>query len=242
MSLAEKKEFEVIVDGRLANLADWNEDVAGVLAGRDGIELSDDHWAVIDVLREYYKSYNVSPVKKLLKRELEKRSGSARFDDAYLQTLFPVGVLIQGTKFAGVPVPMMDAELMRDTYQAKAAPHSGHFVNSFDFEGETFAVTPPGNLLELHRWNANVAQHMAKKEGIELSEEHWEVLNFLREFYFTYGVTPMVKILMKYMEEDLSPERASKEYLYGLFPKGPSRQGSRIAGLPEPQGCVDSAD
>jgi tRNA 2-thiouridine synthesizing protein E len=49
----------------------------------------------------------------------------------------------------------------------------------------------------------------------------------------------MVKILMKYMAEDIGPEHASKEYLYRLFPKGPSRQGSRIAGLPEPQGCLD---
>ena len=83
---------------------------------------------------------------------------------------------------------------------------------------------------------------MAEGEGIELSEEHWEVLNFLREFYFTYGISPMVKILMKYMAEDLGPERASREHLYTLFPKGPSRQGSRIAGLPEPQGCIDPDD
>ncbi len=49
----------------------------------------------------------------------------------------------------------------------------------------------------------------------------------------------MVKILMKYMAEDIGPERASREHLYQLFPKGPARQGSRIAGLPEPQGCID---
>jgi tRNA 2-thiouridine synthesizing protein E len=80
---------------------------------------------------------------------------------------------------------------------------------------------------------------MAAKEGITLTEDHWEVINFLREFYFTYGISPMVKILMKYMAEDISPQRASKDYLYSLFPKGPSRQGSRIAGLPAPQGCLD---
>jgi len=49
----------------------------------------------------------------------------------------------------------------------------------------------------------------------------------------------MVKILMRYMAEDIGSERASKEHLYSLFPKGPSRQGSRIAGLPAPQGCLD---
>ncbi len=239
MSLAENREFEVLVDGRLANPSQWNESVPAVLAGREGIELSDDHWTVINALRDYYQAFNVSPVKKLLKRELKKRSASDRFDDEHLLTLFPAGVLVQGTKLAGVPVPMMDAELERETYQAKAAPHVSHFVHSFDFDGETFAVTPLGNLIELHRWHSPLAKHMAEKEGISLTQEHWEVLNFLREFYFTYGVTPMVKILMKYMAEDLDPQRASKDYLYGLFPKGPSRQGSRIAGLPEPQGCID---
>lgn len=242
MSLAESLEFEVLVDGRLANLDEWDENVAEVLAGRDGISLTDDHWLVIHLMRDYYAEYNVPPVKKLLIRELKRSTASDRFDDDYLQELFPVGVLVQGTKIAGVPVPMMDAELERATYQSKPAPHTKHFIDSFDFGGETFAVTPSGNLLELHRWNSHLAKRMADKEGILLTEAHWEVLNFLREFYFTYGVTPMVKILMKYMAEDLGPERASKAHLYELFPKGPSRQGSRIAGLPEPQGCIDADD
>ncbi|MBL1275711.1 MAG: TusE/DsrC/DsvC family sulfur relay protein [Ectothiorhodospiraceae bacterium] len=239
MPLAENREFEVLVDGRLANLNAWNESVAVVLAGREGIELGDDHWLVITAMREYYQAFNVPPVKKLLKRELKKRTVSDRFNDDHLLELFPAGALVQGTKIAGVPVPMMDAELERDTYQAKAAPHVGHFINSFEFEGTDFKVTPLGNLLELHRWNSRLATHMAEKEGINLEKDHWEVINFLREFYFTYGVTPMVKVLMKYMAEDIGPEQASREHLYSLFPKGPSRQGSRIAGLPEPQGCID---
>jgi len=239
MSLAENREVEMLADGRLANLDDWNEGVAGELARREGVDLTDEHWVVIHAMRDYYQAFNVSPVKKLLKRELKKRTSSDRFDDGYLRTLFPKGVLVQGTRLAGVPVPMMDAELERDTYQAKAAPNVGQFIHSLDFEGETYALSLMGNLLEPHRWNAHLAKHLAEKEGITLTEDHWEVLNFLREFYFTYGVTPMVKILMKYMAEDIGPEHATKENLYRLFPKGPSRQGSRIAGLPEPQGCID---
>ena len=242
MSEAESLEFEVLADGRLARLDEWDEDVAIALAERDGISLTDDHWSVIQVMRDYYADYNLPPVKKLLMRELERSMATDSFDDDYLQELFPAGVLVQGTKIAGIPVPMMDAELQRDTYQSKPASQTKNFIPSFDFEGETFALTPSGNLLELHRWNAHLAKRMADREGIFLSKQHWEVLNFLREFYFTYGVTPMVKILMKYMAEDFGPERASKAYLYHLFPKGPSRQGSRIAGLPEPQGCVDVDD
>ncbi|MCW9032542.1 MAG: TusE/DsrC/DsvC family sulfur relay protein [Gammaproteobacteria bacterium] len=117
---------------------------------------------------------------------------------------------------------------------------STHFVDSFEFEGKKFEVTSLGNLVDLHRWNSHVANYMAQKEGIELTEDHWEVIEFLREFYFTYGISPMVKIIMKHIEEDIGKEKANKEYLYSLFPKGPARQGTRIAGLPEPQGCIDS--
>ena len=234
--------FEVLPDGRLANLADWDESVAHELAARDGLKLSADHWEVIQAMRDYYRSYNVSPVKKLLKRSLKQRTGSGRFDDARLAELFPGGVLVQGSKIAGIPIPMLDVELERSTYTGKAAPSRTHFTDSFTFEGETYRVTQLGNLLELHRWNERLAAFMAEREGIKLGDEHWEVLNFLRQFYFEYGITPMVRILMQHMAEELGPERASKAHLYQLFPKGPSRQGSRIAGLPEPQGCIDPDD
>ena len=79
---------------------------------------------------------------------------------------------------------------------------------------------------------------MAQKEGLQLGDERWEVINYLRKFYFEYGVVPMVRLLMKYMKEHCGPERSSESYLYKLFPKGPSRPGSRIAGLPMPHGCV----
>lgn len=239
MSLPKESTVEILADGRLANLEEWNETIAHTLAAHDGITLNNNHWRVIEVMRDYYQAFNVAPIKKLLIRELKRRTHSDAFNDKALNVLFPGGVLVQGSKIAGVPIPMMDVELDRESYQAKAAPSVAHFIDSFDFEDETFAVTHTGNLIELHRWNSRLANHMAAKEGLELTEAHWEVLNFLREFYFTYGVSPMVKILMKYMAEDIGPQQASKDYLYHLFPKGPSRQGSRIAGLPCPQGCLD---
>lgn len=239
MTAAEDTSFEVLADGRLANLGDWTEAVAERIASREGITLSDDHWQVLNTMRSYYREFNVAPVKKLLKRTLKERTGTSRFNDEYLDELFPSGVLTQGSKIAGVPVPHLDVELDRAAGGQAAASSSTHFVDSFDFEGSEYAVTRAGNLVDLHRWNERVAEFMARKEGIELTQEHWEVLNFLRRFYFEFGITPMVRILMKHMVEELGPERASKQHLYTLFPKGPSRQGSRIAGLPEPQGCVD---
>jgi tRNA 2-thiouridine synthesizing protein E len=241
MALAHKRELNLLPDGRLANLADWSEDVAQQLAAREGLTLTADHWEVINAMREYYQQFNISPVMKLLLRNLALRSHAGRYTELHLAALFPAGVLIQGSRIAGVPVPYLDVELERKTYQGKATPVT-HLTRSIEFEGETYHLSPTGNLLDTRRWNARLAAHLARQEGIELTADHWEVLNFLREFYFTYGISPMVMILMKYMAEDLGPGKASREHLYALFPKGPSRQGSRIAGLPEPQGCIDPGE
>lgn len=232
---------ELLADGRLANLDDWNRDVAAALAAKDGLELTDDHWKVIDAMRDYYRQFGVSPVKKLLKRNLAQNTGSPRLDDAYLRQLFPNDVLFQGSRIAGIPVPHLDVELEHATWSGTAASSSdtSHFTDTFEFQGKQYPVTRLGNLVDLHLWNEQVAEHMAQKEGIELTDDHWQVLHFLRKFYFEFGISPMVKILQKHIAEELGPEKASKEWLYRLFPQGPSRQGSRIAGLPEPQGCID---
>jgi len=240
MSAAENLDFEILRDGRLANLNDWNESISSELASRDAITLNADHWLVINTMRDYYKEFNVSPVNKLLKRELNKRSNSEQFNDEHLNELFPNGVLLQGTKIAGIPRPYLDVELERTTYKGQAnKSNASHSNKSFEFEGKEYQVCTHGNLVDLHKWNSHLANHMAQREGIVLSKDHWEVIEYLREFYFTYGISPMVKIIMKHIAEDIGQEKSTREYLYSLFPKGPARQGSRIAGLPEPQGCID---
>lgn len=226
-------------DGCLDNLADWTPDVAHALAAKEGLTLVVQHWKVINAMRDYYASYNVTPVKKLLKRTLKEANAAALSSDAALGELFPGGVMMQGPRIAGVPMPLLDAELERVNCGKPAAAGATHFVEKFEYKGKSYAVTCMGNLLELHRWNEELAEFLAQKEGITLSADHWEILNFLRSFYFEFGVTPMVKILMKHMATEVGIENVSREYLYKLFPKGPSRQGSRIAGLPEPQGCID---
>jgi tRNA 2-thiouridine synthesizing protein E len=238
--MSETTSIELLTDGRLANLEDWNQVVAQDLASADGITLHEDHWLVINTMREYYDNFKISPVKKLLLRELRKKSNSDKFSDEYLQQLFPQGVQIQGSKIAGVPLPYLDVELESSYahYSAKSPPSTK--PNSLEFNGEKYPVTQSGNLVELHRWNEPLAQFLAEKEGIKLSADHWDIVNFLREFYFKYGISPMVKILMRHLAEERGPDMATRDYLYSLFPKGPSRQGSRIAGLPEPQGCIDA--
>jgi len=236
------KQIALRPDGRLHDLGDWSPAVADALAAKEGLTLMVQHWKVLQAMRDYYASYNVSPVKKLLKRALKDAGNAALTSDVALDELFPGGVLVQGSRIAGVPLSLLDAELERSSLAvATATPVTPkqYYMDEFQFNDESFKVTQLGNLVDLHRWTPQLAEHMALREDIVLTSAHWEVLHFLRAFYFEYGVTPMVKILMKHMTDEVGAERASREHLYNLFPKGPSRQGSRFAGLPEPQGCID---
>lgn len=241
--------YELLADGRLANNSDWSEEVALYLAEKGGITLTNNHWEIINLLRDFYKQYNISPIRKLLLKAIKEKYEEKKASNDYLNSLFPNGVLIEGSKIAGIPVPMLDAEINDDkrhnhavkrNIQSRVDPSLiNHFIEKFDFDGKIYAVTEKGNLKDSSQWNEKIATHMANKEDITLNNDHWEVINYLRKFYFEYGMAPMVKLLMKYMKEHCAAEKSSEDYLYKLFPQGPSRQGCRLGGLPEPQGCVD---
>ena len=98
---------------------------------------------------------------------------------------------------------------------------------------------PNGYLLDLDDWTREHAATIAKTDNIQLTDAHWEIIDYLRNYYRNFGHTPNVRLLMKVLKKDLGPDKAAKKYLYGLFPLGPSRQGCRIAGLPIPNDCID---
>lgn len=233
-------DYELTPSGGLKNLSLWNEDVANWLAKRENMTLTSAHWEILRLMRTYYENYNISPILKLLKKQIRESLGDPKAEDSYLYNLFPNGVLMQGIRIAGLPVPLMDAEIEHAHLSpSKAAPAAKYFTGSIPFKGKQIPVGVKGNLVNLNDWSEALATFMATKEGVELTPAHWEVINYLRMFYFKYGQTPMVRLLMKNMHDDHDHLRVSSEYLYNLFPGGPSRQGSRFAGLPEPQGCLD---
>lgn len=105
---------------------------------------------------------------------------------------------------------------------------------------ETLLETDPnGYLLRLEDWSEDIAHRLAAEESIELTDAHWLVVNFLRDYYKDYGLSPNVRTLVKLLSKAHGDEIGNKKYLYTLFPNGPSRQGCRIAGLPLPNDCVD---
>jgi len=101
-------------------------------------------------------------------------------------------------------------------------------------------IDEEGFLLKMADWSEEIAIAMAAEDDIELSPEHWEVINFLREYFIEYEFAPAVRILTKAIAKKLGNDKGNSRYLYSLFPYGPAKQGCRFAGLPKPTGCVYS--
>lgn len=105
---------------------------------------------------------------------------------------------------------------------------------ALEINGKTIELTETGYLVDLNDWDKDVAQRLATEDGIgELTEQHWDVLNYLREEYINNnGNQPMERAILKAMAEKWDNKKLSSKDLYNLFPRAPSKQGLKIAGLP----------
>jgi tRNA 2-thiouridine synthesizing protein E len=104
--------------------------------------------------------------------------------------------------------------------------------------GKSYETDEEGYLANLNDWNEEVAGALAAADGAELTENHWEVINFLREYYEEYQIAPAVRVLTKAIGKKLGKDKGNSKYLYELFPYGPAKQACKYAGLPKPTGCV----
>ena len=109
---------------------------------------------------------------------------------------------------------------------------------TIEVAGKSYETDEEGYLVNLSDWNEELANEIAKQESIEMNENHWEVVNFLRKYYEEYQIAPAVRVLTKAIGKTLGPEKGNSAYLYELFPYGPAKQACKIAGLPKPTGCV----
>lgn len=100
-------------------------------------------------------------------------------------------------------------------------------------------INPEGFLIELTDWDPDVAQYLADQDGITLSREHWAIIIFMRKYYLENEKTPGLRALVKHLGVILDDKtKGTSLYLHQLFPKGPAKQASRIAGLPKPARCL----
>ncbi|WP_404340253.1 sulfurtransferase TusE [Pseudoalteromonas mariniglutinosa] len=107
-----------------------------------------------------------------------------------------------------------------------------------EFNNKHIETDKQGYLINSHDWSESLAIVIASKENITLSEQHWEVIHFVRDFYLEFNTSPAIRMLVKAMAKKLGEEKGNSLYLYTLFPKGPAKQATKIAGLPKPARCI----
>ena len=107
-----------------------------------------------------------------------------------------------------------------------------------EVNGKSYETDEEGYLANITEWEPALADAMAEADGTALGDNHWEVINFLREYYEEYQIAPAVRVLTKAIGKKLGKDKGNSKYLYELFPYGPAKQACKYAGLPKPTGCV----
>lgn len=96
-----------------------------------------------------------------------------------------------------------------------------------------------GFLEDASSWTPDLAIQIANEDDIELLAPHWEVINFLRDFYHEFDMSPPSnRLFVKAVKEAMGEEKGNSIYLMQLFPGTPAKTACRIAGLPRPTNCL----
>ncbi len=102
----------------------------------------------------------------------------------------------------------------------------------FEYGDLKIDVDEDGFMQEPDMWNEEVAVALASTEGVsELTDEHWKIVNYLRDYYAEFQIAPMIRKLCKQTGFPLKK-------IYELFPSGPAKGACKVAGLAKPTGCV----
>lgn len=98
--------------------------------------------------------------------------------------------------------------------------------------GKEIEVDDEGFIQQPDLWDEAVARDIAKGIGIEeMTDDHWSIVNYIREYYVKFEIAPLIRRLCKVTETDI-------DTIYVLFPDGPADGACKVAGLPTPTGCT----
>lgn len=105
-------------------------------------------------------------------------------------------------------------------------------MSFIEIKGMQVEIDEDGFIVDPALWNEDIVEYFAKEEHVEqLTEQHWKVINYLRDYYLKFGIAPMIRKLCK-------DTGFSLKEIYELFPSGPAKGACKLAGLPKPTGCV----
>lgn len=104
--------------------------------------------------------------------------------------------------------------------------------NLFSWNGHEVEVDDDGFIQQPELWDEQLALALANTDGVsELTDEHWKVIHYIRNYFQEFEIAPMIRKLCK-------ETGFSLRQIYDLFPSGPAKGACKVAGLPKPTGCV----
>ncbi len=110
-------------------------------------------------------------------------------------------------------------------------------IEYLDVEGRKIATDQEGYIQNMDEWSEAYARALAEKEGLVLTPEHWEVIEYIRDYYHEHHVQAQVRDMIKHFRKAWGPERGNNRYLHDIFPRGgPQKQGNRLAGIRRTKG------
>ena len=118
------------------------------------------------------------------------------------------------------------------TSQMLEHPFPDRHTSFLEVAGRRVATDSEGYLRDLADWSEDFARAQAAREGLILTDEHWDVIRFLRAYFQEHGVQAQVRVMIRHFAGAWGPERGTNHYLHAIFPRGgPQKQGNRLAGL-----------
>lgn len=103
--------------------------------------------------------------------------------------------------------------------------------------GQPVSLDDEGFLTDARQWFREVAGVLAERDGVRLGEDHWWLIEFVRDYHARYGNPPLMRVVVAEYRKRHPEARGSRE-LYRLFPEGPVREACRYGGLPKPDWCI----
>ncbi len=106
-----------------------------------------------------------------------------------------------------------------------------------NIDDKIIKLSEAGWLEDLSEWSVDVANGIAANENVELTDEHWDIINEARTYFNETGIVAEPRVFSKIMKKKFGADRSSQKYIYELFPYGLIKSANKIAGLPRPKGC-----